>query len=57
MTQACSFAASNQGNFVADVFLQAISGRETDYEYHKHVLRRIKGAPTYPQTHSSVQIV
>ncbi|KAH7162098.1 hypothetical protein B0J13DRAFT_632930 [Dactylonectria estremocensis] len=39
---ACSFAASNQGRYVADVFTQAISLRQEDHEYHKHVLKRIK---------------
>lgn len=43
--QACAFAASNQGKYVAHVFLETISGREKDYDYHKFVLKRIKGSP------------
>ncbi|KAH6999064.1 hypothetical protein BKA56DRAFT_608573 [Ilyonectria sp. MPI-CAGE-AT-0026] len=39
---ACSFAASNKGCYVADVFTQAISSRQEDHEYHRHVLKRIK---------------
>ncbi|KAH8176645.1 hypothetical protein LIA77_05063 [Sarocladium implicatum] len=39
---ACAFAASNQGQFVADVFTEAISLHQDDYEYHRHVLKRIK---------------
>ncbi|KAF7544142.1 hypothetical protein G7Z17_g10185 [Cylindrodendrum hubeiense] len=40
---ACSFAASNKGCYVADVFTEAISSRQEDHEYHRHVLKRIKG--------------
>ncbi|KAH7024007.1 hypothetical protein EDB80DRAFT_808183 [Ilyonectria destructans] len=39
---ACSFAASNKGCYVADVFTQAISSRPEDHEYHRNVLKRIK---------------
>ncbi|KAJ3536019.1 hypothetical protein NM208_g6899 [Fusarium decemcellulare] len=39
---ACSFAASNKGQYVADVFTEAISLRLDDIEYHRHVLKRIK---------------
>ncbi|CAM1505009.1 Fc.00g106460.m01.CDS01 [Cosmosporella sp. VM-42] len=39
---ACSFAASNKGQYVADVFKEAIKDRQDDFEYHKHVLKRIK---------------
>lgn len=41
--QACSFAASNKGQYVADVFKEVIKGREQDFEYHRHVTKRIKG--------------
>ncbi|KAK7408049.1 hypothetical protein QQX98_009764 [Neonectria punicea] len=41
---ACSFAASNRGQYVADVFAQTISSRRDDHVYHRHVLKRIKEA-------------
>ncbi|KAH6898113.1 hypothetical protein B0T10DRAFT_577613 [Thelonectria olida] len=39
---AYSFAASNKGQYVANVFTEAIKARKDDHEYHKHVLKRIK---------------
>jgi hypothetical protein len=41
--QACAFAASNQGRFVADVFTQAVSEHQDEIGYHRLVLKRIKG--------------
>ncbi|PGH17416.1 hypothetical protein AJ80_04786 [Polytolypa hystricis UAMH7299] len=38
---ACSFAASNNGQYVADVFKDAIRNREGDFIYHRH--RSIEG--------------
>jgi hypothetical protein len=41
--QACAFAAANQGQYVGDVYRQAISAyREDDYAQHRRILRRIK---------------
>ena len=41
--QSCAFAAANQGQFVGDVYRQAISVcTGDDYAQHRRILRRIK---------------
>lgn len=40
---ACSFAACNRGDYVADIYRAAINERPDDIDYQKNVLRRIKG--------------
>ncbi|KAK1771565.1 hypothetical protein QBC33DRAFT_554727 [Phialemonium atrogriseum] len=38
---ACSFAACNQGKYVADVFTTAIRPHQADVEFHKRVLQSL----------------